>query len=211
MLTQTIENLFNRNLASSPRARELCAELAGRPLQVNISGTPWSLRVEALGTSLRLSPASSATHATADGVEHAAATTVTGSAINLLAMVSGDPSEVIRRGAVRIDGDAEIAQRYQDLLRLLRPNIEEELSAVIGDSPAHQLMRVAKLAVSFGKRAVDTTVRNGAEYLAHESADLVPRAEAEQFLNGVAQLREAADRLEARVALLTARREKPAP
>jgi ubiquinone biosynthesis protein UbiJ len=39
---------------------------------------------------------------------------------------------------------------------------------------------------------------NWAEYLAHESGDLVPRAQAEQFLVEVDDLRERVDRLQAR-------------
>jgi ubiquinone biosynthesis protein UbiJ len=41
-----------------------------------------------------------------------------------------------------------------------------------------------------------------AEYLAHESRDLVPRAEAEDFYRGVERLREDLDRLEARAQVL---------
>lgn len=223
MLTEVIENLLNRNLGSSPRARELCGELIGQVLHVDITGTPWQVTIESLGRSLRLGHSwrphqafdntlsHGSTAAAAQPDRKPPAASVRGSAINLLALAGGDPQDVIRRGAVRIDGDAEVAQRYQDLLRFLRPDVEEELSKLLGDSPAHQLMRVAKLAVGFGKRAVNTTVRNTAEYLAHESADLVPRAEADQFLNGVAQLRESADRLEARIAVMEAKREaKPA-
>lgn len=199
MLTEAIENLFNRNLGQSPRARELCRELAGQPLCVDIAGTPWQIIVESLGSSLRLS---------SSGVADPVATvTVRGSAVNLLALAAGDPQEVISRGDVRIEGDAEVAQRYQQLLSCLQPDIEEELSKLVGDSPAHEFMRLAKLAVGFGKRAVDTGVRNTAEFLAHESGDLVPRAEAEQFLDGVGRLREDADRLAARIAVLESRRE----
>jgi ubiquinone biosynthesis protein UbiJ len=46
-------------------------------------------------------------------------------------------------------------------------------------------------------------VRNVAEYLGHERRDLIPRAEAEQFLQGVDSLREDVDRLAARIDLLT--------
>lgn len=203
MLTEAIENLFNRNLVQSPRARELCRELAGQPLCVDIAGTPWQIMVESLGSSLRLS---------SGGIADPVATvTVRGSAVNLLALAAGDPQEVISRGDVRIEGDAEVAQRYQQLLSCLQPDIEEELSKLIGDSPAHELMRLARLAVGFGKRAVDTGVRNTAEFLAHESGDLVPRAEAEQFLDGVGRLREDADRLAARIAVLASSRESQTP
>ena len=53
-----------------------------------------------------------------------------------------------------------------------------------------------------GRRAVNTGVRNVAEYLAHESGDLVPRAEAEDFYRSVERLREDLDRLEARTRLI---------
>ena len=38
MLTQAIENLLNRNLPRSPRARELCETLAGKRVQVEARG-----------------------------------------------------------------------------------------------------------------------------------------------------------------------------
>ena len=39
------------------------------------------------------------------------------------------------------DGDAELAQRFQQLGKLLRPDAEEELAALFGDSVAHQMAR----------------------------------------------------------------------
>ncbi|MBM4217673.1 MAG: hypothetical protein FJ178_07510 [Gammaproteobacteria bacterium] len=90
-------------------------------------------------------------------------------------------------------------QRYRDLGLLLKPDLEEELSRLIGDSPAHRLAALARGALAFGRRSADTTVRNAAEYFAHETRDLVPRAEAEVFLNDVDQLREGVDRTAARL------------
>ena len=49
--------------------------------------------------------------------------------------------------------------------------------------------------LAFGRRLVTTAVTNAAEYFAHERADLVPRAEGEQFLRGVDALRDSVDRL----------------
>jgi ubiquinone biosynthesis protein UbiJ len=84
----------------------------------------------------------------------------------------------------------------------LKPDVEEELSRIIGDTPAHQALRLVRLATGFGRRAATTGMRNVAEYLAHERRDLVPRAEAEDFYRGVERLREDLDRLEARAGLL---------
>jgi len=86
---------------------------------------------------------------------------------------------------------------------LLRPDIEEDLSLLIGDVPAHQIGRFARMAASWGQRAVSTAVENTAEYFAHERRDLVSRNEGEQYLRGVDLLREDLDRLAARIDQLT--------
>lgn len=203
MITEAIENLLNRNLGASPRARVLCTELSGRAVAVEVRGTPWHLTIESLGESLKLWRVTSGT---APPAVHAR---VSGHALALARLASPDPEEVLRRGDVRIEGDAELAQRFRELALLLRPDVEEELARLLGDTAAHRLWRAAQLMLGFGRRAADTAVRNVAEYLAHERGDLVPRAEADQFLAGVDRLREDADRLEARLALLEARAARP--
>ena len=77
---------------------------------------------------------------------------------------------------------------------------------ILGDVAAHRLGRLAGMGADFGRRAAATGLANVAEYLGHERADLVPRAEGEQFLRGVDALREDLDRLQARFELLTQQR-----
>jgi ubiquinone biosynthesis protein UbiJ len=194
MLTQAIENLLNRNLPRSPRARELCATLKGKRVRIEARGLGWVLIAEALGDSIGLTKGG-ATAGEPDAE-------ISGSLLNLAALAGPDPEEVIQRGDVSIRGDAEIAQKYRELAMLLRPDVEEELSKLIGDSPAHQALRLARMAADFGRRAAKNSVRNVAEYLAHERGDLVPRAEAEDFYRGVERLREDLDRLDARTRAL---------
>jgi ubiquinone biosynthesis accessory factor UbiJ len=189
MLTQSIENLLNRNLPRSPRALELCAALAGRRVRIEAKSLGWILVVECLSTSVRLTKDDSGVPADAE---------ISGSLLNLAALAGSHPEEVIQRGDVNIRGDAEVAQKFRELAMLLRPDVEEELSKLIGDTPAHQALRFVRMATGFGRRAAATSVRNVAEYLAHERRDLVPRAEAEDFYRGVERLREDLDRLEAR-------------
>lgn len=194
MLTQAIENLLNRNLPRSPRARELCEALAGKRVRIEARGLGWVLIAESMNTSIRLSKEDT-------GVAPPDAD-ISGSLMNLAALAGSHPEEVIQRGDVTIRGDAEVAQKFRELAMLLKPDVEEELSRLIGDTPAHQALRFVKLATGFGRRAARTSVRNVAEYLAHERGDLVPRAEAEDFYRGVERLREDLDRLEARARLL---------
>lgn len=193
MLTQSIENLLNRNLPRSPRALQLCASLKGKVVRISAEGLGWTLECESLGASLRLSR-------TLRDAEPDAA--IAGSLLSLAALAGEDPEGVIRRGDVSIRGDAEVAQQFRELAALLRPDVEEELSRLIGDSSAHQALRMVHAVTQFGRRAARTGVRNVAEYLAHERGDLVPRAEAEDFYRGVERLREDLDRLEARARLI---------
>jgi ubiquinone biosynthesis protein UbiJ len=196
MLTQAIENLLNRNLPRSPRAQELCESLKGKAVRIEAVGLGWRLDCESLGTSLKLTKSGEA--------ERTPDAEISGSLMNLAALAGTHPEEVIQRGDVSIRGDAELAQKFRELAMLLKPDVEEELSKIIGDTPAHQALRFARMATGFGRRAVKTGVRNVAEYLAHERGDLVPRAEAEDFYRDVERLREDLDRLDARTRALEA-------
>lgn len=193
MLTQAIENLLNRNLPRSPRAEELCKSLMGGAVRVEARGLGWVLIVESLGRSVKLSKSS-------PGREPDAS--ISGSLMSLAGLAGANPEEIIQRGDVTIRGDAEVAQKFRELAMLLKPDVEEELSRLIGDTPAHQTLRLVRQVMGFGRRAARTGVRNVAEYLAHERGDLVPKPEAEDFYRGVERLREDLDRLEARTRIL---------
>jgi len=196
MLTSFIENLLNRGLPRSPRARQLCAELAGRRVAVEVRDIAEFL-VTTDGHVLSIRRGSGA----------GADARVSGGLIALVAL-AGRSSAGLRRGDVQLSGDVELAERFRQLVLLLAPDLEEELALAIGDVPAHRIVRFARLAFDWWKSAADTTVRNFAEYFAHESFDLVSRAEGRQLLTGIDAVREDVDRLEARIDAL-ARRHTP--
>ena len=197
MLSATLDNLVNRGLPRSPRARALCAELTGKSLAIDIAGVT-RLRVACNGVTLTVNRDTAPAEAT-----------LSGGPVSLVALLGAAPDAVLQRGDVTVAGDAELAQKFRELARLLTPDLEEELSLVVGDVPAHQLGRLARAALAFGRHAGRTTLENLAEYLGHERADLVPRNEGEQFLHGVEAVREGVDRLEARLELLARRRHGP--
>jgi ubiquinone biosynthesis protein UbiJ len=194
MLTTTLENLLNRGVPRSPRARQLLATLSGRSVALVV---PDIARLRLTSTGQTLSVTRDAAPADA---------TLSGGVLGLLALAGDSAQAVVQRGDVTISGDSEVAQGFRELARLLRPDPEEELSLLIGDVPAHQLTRLARRGAALGARATDTTLRNLAEYLGHERGDLVSRNEGEQFLRGVDAVREGVDRLQARLDLLARRR-----
>jgi ubiquinone biosynthesis protein UbiJ len=215
LIESLIENVLNRGLPRSVRAQQLCRELEGKRVGVSVTGFGRWL-VESTGVSLKISRAVASGREDVKGVaatgggESASAGTsadaeISGGIVSLLALAGPNAKEVLQRGDARITGDAEQAERFQELGRLLRPDLEEELSLFIGDVPAHQIGRFARAAQSWTGRVAVTATRNAAEYFAHEKRDLVPRAEGDQFLKGVDALREDVDRLEARIEHLSSR------
>jgi ubiquinone biosynthesis accessory factor UbiJ len=193
MLTATLENLLNRGLPRSFRAREICAGLTGRSLALTI---PRIARLRLASTGVTLTARFDAEHADA---------TLTGGPIALLGLLGASALPALQGGRVEISGDAEIAEAFRELLELLRPDLEEELSLLTGDVPAHLLARLMRASAAWGAQAAGIALTNLAEYLAHESADLVSRNEGEQFLRGVDALREGVDRAQARLERLAGR------
>jgi ubiquinone biosynthesis accessory factor UbiJ len=197
VLTSLLEQLMNRGLPRSPRARALTAELAGKSLAVEIPGLT-RLRLTSNGVTLGIARSDAPADAT-----------LAGGVLALAALAGDDPQAVVQRGEVAISGDPQVADRFRELGRLLRPDPEEELALLTGDVAAHRLGRLARSALRLPRRVARTALANLAEYLGHERGDLVPRREGEQFLHGVEALREDVDRLAARLELLARRRGVP--
>ncbi len=199
MLLASIEKILNRSLPRSPRAQALAAALAGRTLAVEMTGAG-PVILSSTGGRLQLQRDSGAP----------ADARLCAGPFSLLALASGRSPSLVGTGAT-INGDAQVAQQFSELLGLLKPDPEEELAQLLGDAPAHHLGRVARAAVDFGNRVARTTVQNVVEYLAHERRDLVPRAEGRQLLDGIDALRDDVDRFEARLEHLAQRLSRTTP
>ncbi len=197
LLERMLAEASVRARAESARARALLEELTGKRLAIAVQGTPWHSSpfvLQSTGEALRLLR-------TTPEAGEAPDATISGAPLSLLALAR-DADAVIQRGDVHIGGDAQVAQRFRELIHLLAPDLEHELSGVLGRSTAHVLMSAVQTAAGAARSAAWTSLRNLAEYLAHEDGTLVPRAEAEHFLRGVEHVREQLDRLEVRIAQL---------
>ncbi|MGH8129404.1 MAG: ubiquinone biosynthesis accessory factor UbiJ [Steroidobacteraceae bacterium] len=188
-LLRPFEKILNRHIAASSRARRLLAELDGRSMELRFAATPVRLRLVATADGISVRSAS----------EEPADAVIEGTPLAFGRLAIGDPKQSIRAGGMEIHGDAEIAEGFRKLLSAARPDLEEELSRLTGDVAAHYLAGFARDAIGFGRRARDTFAQNVAEYLTEESRDLPVRIEVEEFLADVDRLREAVDRLDARL------------
>jgi ubiquinone biosynthesis protein UbiJ len=194
----SIEAVLNRNLQDSVESADAAKRLEGRSLRLDIP-TLISVRTGIHGGRLMLSRSDD---------QEAADAVIAGSPfalVNLLTAAAANPGS---SASVQVRGDAEVANRFRELFKLLRPDIETEVSRFIGDVPAHGLAKIASAALGWSRRAVASSRANLAEYLQEESRDLVNKTELTEFLRGVDQVREAADRAEARLTLLERKRQQ---
>jgi ubiquinone biosynthesis accessory factor UbiJ len=194
----SVEALVNRSLGESMQATAAAHQLNNTSLQIEVDGL-WRIRAAVSADRLMLMTAGE----TAAG-ETTADASISGTPLALFQLLAGDLHRK-GRAAARIRGDAEIASRYRELFALARPDLEEELSRVVGDMPARRLSQLAQAALSWVRKARQTAGENIAEYLQEESRDLANRPELEEFLLGVDQARETADRIEARLVRLEQR------
>jgi ubiquinone biosynthesis protein UbiJ len=192
MLLTPFQNLLNRNIAGSSAARAMCRRLSGKVLALKFEGIPFELFMQVDAEQVVVTSQSDATPSA----------TLTGTPLAFVRLVGPKPEDALRGGSVHMIGDAETAQAFSELLRLARPDLEEELSRLVGDVPAHQIGQAARSVFEFARRSAATFTQNVAEFIQHESRDAPSRTEADEFSSSVDKLRDAVDRLDARIALL---------
>ena len=188
-LLQPIARVLNRNIRESTRARELCERLDGKLIAIRVRDTGLSAWFEIGRDALYL---------TTDH-EGDPDVVITGSLV-ALALMAGEDS--IRDGSLELTGDAATAQAFQQLLTHARPDIEEELSTLIGDTAAHGVGEFARAAGRWARQTSSIMGDNIREYLQEESRDVPSRYEVERFSRRVNTLRDDVDRLAARIGRL---------
>lgn len=185
------EIALNRYLSLDAEALRACGELADRRIAIHLREfdlTAWLLPgpqgVQVLASS-----------------EQAADVTLSGSlpAFARLMWPQTEQAELLLSGAVKVDGDMELAQAFAALLRRVHFDFEELLAAPFGGVAAHGVGSFMRNAFGFGRNAAQVLGRDTAEYLREETRDLVHRADVQKWMDGVDGLRDGVERLEARL------------
>ena len=187
-----LESLLNHQISESTAARDQLLALAGRSLAVHVVGTELILRVEAGEKQLRVG-------VIGGDVVEAVTATISATPLTLLRLIRSSTVTDFRASGAVLGGDTETAEAFAKLLRLARPEMEEELSHLVGDVVAHEISRSARRVVGWGERALDALTMNTSEFLQEEIRQLPPRLEVERFNRDVERLREDADRAAQRV------------
>lgn len=194
-LLSPVVRLINRRIRTMTPARELCRELDGKAVAVRVRNTGLALCCRMNGEEIVLSGA--------PGDEPDAA--ITGSLLSLARLAGESGEDAIRDGSLELTGDAAVARAFQRLLRYGRPDLEEEISGVIGDVAAHEIGELARRLGRWGRETRDTLRQNLSEYLQEESRALPTRYEADAFRERLEALRDDVARTDARLRILETR------
>ena len=182
MLAGAVDFALDRALALDPEAGRALAPQDGRWIKFDLQGLGIELWIGGDGDRLRVRAES----------EKAPAAVMTGTPAAMLALLVPDADA----GGLRIEGDARVAQQFQEALRKLDPDVEQGLSEYLGPLLGPQMYRVFVELTGFGRQAAATGVDQVAHWLREESALVPTPGEWRSFSDGVDRLREAVDRLE---------------
>jgi ubiquinone biosynthesis accessory factor UbiJ len=104
--------------------------------------------------------------------------------------------------AVKITGDADLAQLLGRLVGQVRWEYEEDLARLVGDAPANFAVRQGKKFVSVSKSAASDLLSNIVEYVSEEKKVLLNQRDFIVRKNELNELRDAVDRIEKRIQIL---------
>jgi ubiquinone biosynthesis protein UbiJ len=196
-LLRPLTALLNRQIQAKTPARELCAELEDRVFAIRVKDTALAMYVIVGPGEIFLASEYS------DDPD----VVISGSLLSLARFAGPKGDETIQDGAVDLTGDEQLALQFQNMLRYGRPDLEEELSGVVGDVVAHTVGEFARSVGRWGKEARSTLRQNVSEYLQEESRTVPSRYEADVFRKQVDSWRDDVARFEARLTRFEAERE----
>lgn len=184
-----LADVLNRNIRATTPARALCEKLAGTIVAVRVRDTALATWFVVHEDSLEL----------VDEMDSEPDVLICGSLLTLARMAGESGVSAIRDGSLDLTGDLKLAEEFQQLLGYAKPDLEEELSGVVGDTAAHRLGEFARSVGNWSRDARATMGANIREYLQEESRDVPSRYEVDRFAGNVSALRDDVDRIEARI------------
>ena len=192
-----LERLIDGALDLDPETRSALAGLSGKVVDVELSGAG-SLRVRIDDERVHIGPRDDAADADV---------TLRGAPLSLLRFAfAGDREAQILGEEVSLQGDIALATRLQQIAGRLDIDFEEAFARHLGDAPAHELVRAMRGFGGWLSGTGSALLEDASEFLRHEAAITPRRVEVDRFVNDVDDLRDDAERLEARVARLERRR-----
>ncbi|TCK04737.1 ubiquinone biosynthesis accessory factor UbiJ [Marinobacterium mangrovicola] len=182
------ESSLNRLLANDPATLDRLGALTGKVIAIESTSPVFHLYVLPHGAGLDL----------LHHYEGNADVTICGSAL-LLARLPIAGNEVLFGKGVSLRGDSTLAHKLQSTLADTRIDWEAWLGNLMGDAAGHEAAKALRSLFGYSRDSASSLLLSTREYLQEEAKLLPTRVEIEIFMDEVDELRERAERLEARI------------
>ena len=191
---RALQAAFNHALALDPDTQQQLPALNGRSVQLQLHGPEIAFGITVTDGKLQVGPA-----------QDDASLRVAATPGSLLGMLLNRDSDHVAPGKVEIAGDADLARRLQKLASAFAPDFEEAFARTFGDVLGVPIARAVREGLSHMHDTATHLREDGADWLRDEARLALAPGEVEGFLDGVDTVRERSERLQARVARLSAR------
>lgn len=191
---RALQEALNRALALDLDTRDALRALDGRRVALHLATPPLALQIRVSEARLLVGPVGAA-----DEPDLAVRSTLGGLLSQLPFMRNPQATPV---GKLRIEGDAELARRLQQLAQRFDPDWQQPFTALLGDVIGVQVAAAIAGALRHARGVAGSLATNTAEFVTEESRDVVARDELDAFHDDVDHLRDDVERLVVRVSRL---------
>ena len=188
---RALEAALNRALALDPETRDSLAALHGQCVALTLTSPPLALQVSVDGDRLRVGPVEG------EGEPDLGVRTTLAGLLGQLPMFRRDDAPPV--GKLRIEGDAELARRLQQLAKDFDPDWQLPFVRVFGEVMGVQVAKAVSAGIAQAQLAGRNLAETTAEFLTEESRDVVPKAELDAFHDDVDALRDDVERIAAKI------------
>ena len=187
-ISKSILIKINSQIATRTSAKKISEQLEGKILSIHIKSTSRFFNVIMNSNELN-------SHTVKENYD----VQISGSLISFAKLLRNNSSDALRDGTISINGDVAVAQKFQKLFAMIKPDIEEELSHFVGDIMANNIVKVSKKTGDWIQSTKDILQENIKEYLQEEIKLMPSKYEFNIFSKEVSKIRDDIERLEKKI------------
>tara|TARA_B100000700_G_scaffold204736_1_gene225127 strand:+ start:372 stop:968 length:597 start_codon:yes stop_codon:yes gene_type:complete len=187
-ISKGILSKINSQITTRTSAKKISQELEGKILSIKIKNTSHFFNVIMISNELNL-------HTNKENFD----VQISGSLISFTNLLRDNSSDALRDGSIGINGDVAVAQKFQKLFEMIKPDIEEELSHIVGDVMANNIVKFSKKTGDWMLNTRDILQENIKEYLQEEIKLMPSKYEFNFFSKEVSKIRDDIERLEKKI------------
>lgn len=190
LLISLLEPAINQYLSLDDNASKLLSPIADKVVAIEISSFNQTIYLCPTATKLQILESHN------DTVDAKISGSL--SALGLMGL-SATPMRSLFQGDVRIEGDTQVAHKFQSLFAKLDINFEAKLARYTGESFAQQFGNLFRSSRDWSQQSLTSFKLNLQEFLQEETRDLPAKPEADELFQQIDVSRSDFDRLNARI------------